>query len=64
MADLGYPTGHHDYGSDAEELERVESAMDAGPKGALTVSGIAVALLLLGWFFVYLFIFLPRGTVG
>jgi hypothetical protein len=64
MADLGYPAGRHDYDDDAEELERVEGAMDAGPKGALAVSGIAVALLLLGWFFVYLFIFLPRGTVG
>ena len=64
MADLGYQAGRHDYDSDAEELERVETAMEAGPKGALAVSGIAVALLLLGWFFVYLFLFLPRGTIG
>lgn len=64
MADPGYPVTRHDYASDVEELERIEAAMDAVPKGALVVSGIAVALLLAGWFFVYLFIFLPRGTVG
>ena len=64
MANLGYPTTRHDYASDAEEVQRVEAAMDGTPRGALAVSGIAVALLLLGWFFVYVFIFLPRGPVG
>jgi hypothetical protein len=64
MAELGYPASRHDYASDAEELERVEAAMHVAPRGALAVSGIAVALLLLGWFFVYLLIFLPRGPVG
>jgi hypothetical protein len=64
MADNGYPVTRHEYASDAEELARVESAMETTPRGALAVSGIAVVLLLLGWFFVYLFIFLPRGTVG
>lgn len=64
MADLGYPATRHDYAADAEELEQIEMAMKAMPIGALAVSGIAVALLMLGWFFVYLFIFLPRGPVG
>ena len=64
MADLGYPATPHDHDGDAEELERIEAAMDAAPKGAIAVSGIAVALLLIGWLWVYFFIFLPRGTVG
>jgi hypothetical protein len=64
VADAGYPVARHDYASDAEELERIDAAMQAAPYGALLVSGIAVALLLVGWFFVYLFIFLPRGPVG
>jgi len=64
MADLGYPATRHDHKSDAEEIERLEAAMDEAPKGALVVSAISVALLMIGWFFVYLFIFLPRGTVG
>jgi hypothetical protein len=64
MTEPGYPTSRHDYSSDAEELERLEAAMDASPKGAVAVSAISVTLLLIGWLWVYFFIFLPRGTVG
>jgi len=42
----------------------LELAMEQVPRGALAVAGVAVALLLAGWFFIYLFIFLPRGSVG
>lgn len=34
------------------------------PKGAFAVAGIAVGLLMLSWLAIYLFVFLPRGTVG
>ena len=64
MAEHGYPVTRHDFASDAEELKRVDAAMEDAPRGALLVSGIAVGLLLIGWFFIYVFIFLPRGTVG
>ncbi len=64
MTEPAYPTTAHDYANQDEELERLDQAMRPGPIGAITVSGIAVGLLLLGWFFVYFFIFLPRGTVG
>jgi len=64
MADFGYPATGHDHDSDAEELRRVEAAMDRGPSGALAVSGIAVGLLMACWLFIYVFVFLPRGTVG
>jgi hypothetical protein len=64
MTEPAYPTTAHDYSNQAEELERLETAMRPGPIGAIVVSGIAVGLLLLGWLFVYVFIFLPRGTVG
>ena len=50
--------------SDAEELERLESAMEATPRGAVAVSLIAVGLLLICWLAIYFFVFLPRGTVG
>ena len=46
---------------DDAALERV---MNEVPKGALALSGLTVGLLLLAWFYVYLFIFLPRGMVG
>ena len=64
MAEHGYPVTRHDLSSDAEEQKRVDVAMEDAPRGALLVYGIAVGLLLIGWFFIYVFIFLPRGTVG
>lgn len=59
-----YPYTRHDYATDAEEHEQLEAAMDVAPKGAVLVSGIAVGLLLLCWFLIYAFVFLPRGTIG
>jgi hypothetical protein len=44
--------------------ERLSRAMQQVPKGAFALSVLSVLLLLLGWFFVYLFIFIPRGSVG
>ena len=64
MADPAYPYSRHDYATDAEELERLERAMDESPRGAVAVSLIAVALLLIGWLCMYFLVFLPRGTVG
>jgi hypothetical protein len=64
MVEPAYPRSTHDYADDAEEIERLDAAMNSSPRGAVFVSAIAVGLLLLGWYFVYLFIFLPRGTVG
>lgn len=42
----------------------LDKVMEEVPKGALALSGIAVLLLLIGWFFVYFAIFIPRGSVG
>lgn len=64
MTEAAYPATAHDYATDSEELERLEAAMDDSPKGALAVSGVAVALLMICWFLIYAFVFLPRGTVG
>ncbi len=41
-----------------------ENALDEVPRGALTLAGIAVGLLLLAWLATYVFAFLPRGPVG
>lgn len=64
MTEPSYPLDLHDYSSDAEELERLEGALEGGPRGALVVSGIAVALLLIGWLGLYFIVFLSRGPVG
>jgi len=45
----------------AEDLARV---VVGGPRGAVAVAGLAVAVLLAIWFGFYLFVFLPRGAVG
>ena len=44
-----------------EELERV---MHDVPRGALALAALSVGLLLVGWFLVYLLVFLPRGMVS
>jgi hypothetical protein len=42
-------------------LDRV---MREVPRGALALSGLTVGLLLLAWFLMYAYVFLPRGMVG
>lgn len=43
--------------------ERVEGIVSSGPVGALTVAGIATAIVVLMWLLFYLLVFLPRGGV-
>lgn len=64
MAEPSYPAGLHDYSSDAEEIERLDAAMEEAPRGALVLSLIAAGLLLIGWLGLYFLVFIPRGTVG
>jgi hypothetical protein len=45
------------------EDERVEGIVRAGPRGALTVTGIAVAIVFALWFLFYFLVFLPRGVI-
>ena len=40
------------------------SVMRTVPLGAALLAGSTVALLVLGYLIVYIFVFLPRGTVG
>ena len=64
MNEPAYPSTRHDYASDAEALERLEAATETSPRGALALSGVAVALMLIGWLGLYFLVFLPRGTIG
>lgn len=59
--------------SAASSIEHVSEPIDAqtaadslkyGPRGALLVAGISVALLFLGWLAFYFLLFMPRGPVG
>jgi hypothetical protein len=47
-----------------DEQARLEAALGEVPRGTVAVAGTAVLLLMVGWFLVYLAIFLPRGSVG
>lgn len=42
----------------------LEAVMREVPRGAFALSALTVGLLLLCWFLVYFFIFLPRGMIG
>ena len=42
----------------------LESVMSEVPRGALALAAFTVGLMLVAWFFIYAFVFLPRGTVG
>ena len=44
-----------------EELER---AMREVPRGALALAALSTGVLLVGWFLIYFFVFLPRGMVS
>jgi len=42
----------------------LSSVMRTVPLGAGVLAGSTVALLVLGYLLIYIFVFLPRGTVG
>ncbi len=42
----------------------VSDALKEGPRGALFLSAIAVALLFIGWVAFYFLLFLARGSIG
>jgi len=55
MSDLDKDPGNED--------NRVDEIVRAGPRGALMVAGVAVAIVFLMWFLFYFFAFLPRGVI-
>ena len=51
-------------GGGEDEEAALERALIETPRGAIAVAGTAVGLLLICWFAIYVFVFLPRGSVG
>jgi|GEM_PF-1477669 hypothetical protein len=43
--------------------DEIEQIVSSGPIGALTVAGIATALVVLMWVLFYALVFVPRGGV-
>ena len=46
------------------DSDAAAEALKHGPRGALVVASIAVAILLAGWLAFYFLLFLPRGPIG
>lgn len=46
-----------------DEDKRVDDIIRSGPRGALAVAGIAVAIVIAMWLLFYVFAFLPRGVI-
>ena len=49
---------------DDTESAALERALAETPRGATTLAGVALGLLLLAWFVIYLVVFLARGPVN
>ena len=56
--------GSSEMSRDDAENAALARALAEGPRGAMALAGTAVVLLLLAWLAIYLFAFLPRGTVN
>jgi len=61
---------HHSAAASPEHVaapidsDAAAQALRHGPRGALLVSSIAVAIVLLIWLAFYFLLFLPRGPIG
>lgn len=46
------------------DLQEAARELRNGPRGAMTVAGIAVGVLFVGWLLFYFLLFIPRGAIG
>lgn len=46
------------------DAQTAAEALKHGPRGALVLASISVALLFVGWLLFYFVLFMPRGPVG
>jgi hypothetical protein len=53
-----------DDADDGLSQDAVDAALKQTPRGAFALAGATVGLLLAAWVAIYLFVFLPRGSVG
>jgi hypothetical protein len=57
-------SGEHLQDDDGLTPESLHAALEQTPRGALALAGLTTALLMLAWAAIYIFVFLPRGSVG
>jgi hypothetical protein len=58
------PAGSTEYAAEPKGADTAGECLPHGPHGAFVVSGIAVALLFVGWVAFYFLLFMPRGSIG
>ena len=44
--------------------DEIRAIAEAGARGAMAVAGLSVATIIAIWFAFFLFIYLPRGSIG
>jgi hypothetical protein len=57
-------TGSTERLAEPASADALAESLQHGPRGALVVAGIAVALLFIGWLAFYFLLFMPRGSIG
>ena len=53
---------HND--GDGIDPDALQAALKETPRGAFALAGLTVGLLMAAWLAIYLFVFLPRGSIG
>jgi hypothetical protein len=48
--------------SEADDPERVHAVVNAGPRGAIILAGLATFIVVAIWTAFYLLVFIPRGA--
>jgi hypothetical protein len=56
--------GSTEHAAEAKRADAAAERLQCGPRGAFVVSGIAVAMLFIGWLAFYFLLFMPRGSIG
>ena len=49
---------------DGIDPDALNTALRETPRGAVALAGLTVGLLMAAWLAMYVFVFLPRGSVG
>jgi hypothetical protein len=66
MPSSDVPRGDWAHANSIDDIDdaALERVMQEVPRGALALSGLTVGLLMLAWFLIYAYVFLPRGMVS
>jgi hypothetical protein len=64
VAPVASGRGRVSFDDDGLGEAEIAAALRQTPKGAFALAGLTVGLLMAAWVAIYVFVFLPRGSVG